>query len=108
MVDFLESILWSSLNNSKDNFYRMIILGYLKRQFILVSFFPPTNKDIKKKINICFFIVHDIYISSNQTKFAIDINNDELLETIHRNVRRGGKKLIGTSSVKQHGAQVCK
>jgi hypothetical protein len=40
-----------------------------------------------------------------QIKFDIDTNNDELLETIskHKNER---KKLIITSSVRQHGAQI--
>jgi hypothetical protein len=46
----------------------------------------------KSQINIWFFIVQVTYINSNWIKFEIDINNDELLETIHGNKRRGGKK----------------
>jgi septum formation topological specificity factor MinE len=44
--------------------------------------------DMKKQINI-FFIVHYIYVNSNEIKFEIDTNNDEQLEEIHVNVRRG-------------------
>jgi hypothetical protein len=31
--DFSESILWSSLNNSRDNSYRMVVLGHFQKQF---------------------------------------------------------------------------
>jgi len=44
--------------------------------------------DMKKQTNI-FFIVHYICVDSNEIKFEIDTNNDELLETIHVSIRRG-------------------
>jgi hypothetical protein len=38
--------------------------------------------DMKKKINMCLFMVHDVYINSIQIqiKFEIDMNKDELLK----------------------------
>ncbi len=43
---------------------------------------------MKKKTNI-YFIVHYIYVNSNEIKFEVDTNNDELLEKIHVNIRIG-------------------
>jgi hypothetical protein len=34
------------------------------------------------------------------------MNNNELLETIHGNIRRGKERLLIIGCVKQHGAQV--
>ncbi len=46
--------------------------------------------DMKKQTNIFFIqVVHYIYVNSNEIKFEIDTNNDELLETIHVNIIRG-------------------
>jgi hypothetical protein len=59
------------------------------------------------KIKMCFFIVHDIFINSNEIKFEIDIKNDELLKIIHGNIFKNKKYLIIiTHSVKQCRAQV--
>ncbi len=52
------------------------------------------------------FHVHDIFINSNQIKFKIDINNDELLKTIDGNIKKEKKQLIVIGSAKQHKAQV--
>jgi len=59
--------------------------------------------DMKRQINMCPLM--PVVFILIQIKFDIDTNNDELLETIskHRNER---KKLIITSSVRQHGAQI--
>jgi hypothetical protein len=42
----------------------------------------PTNMDMKRKINVCFFM--SMIFILIQIKFEIDINNDELLETIQK------------------------
>jgi hypothetical protein len=48
--------------------------------------------DMKKQINICHFIFHDL--NSNQIKLEIDKNNDKLFQTIHGNTRRKEKLII--------------
>jgi len=78
-------IVWLSWDNSKNNSYHfifkptyftpfLIIISYPNNDFILP---PPThqvtNMDMKKQINMCIFIVHGIYINSNQIKFEISI-----------------------------------
>jgi hypothetical protein len=50
--------------------------------------------DMKMQINMCIFM--SIMFILIQIKFDIDINNDELLETIWKHKK---KKLIVTSSV---------
>jgi hypothetical protein len=42
--------------------------------------------DMKKKISMCLFM--SMIFILIQIKFDIDINNDELLETMHGNIRR--------------------
>jgi hypothetical protein len=46
---------------------------------------------MKKQINMYIFSVHTIYMNSNGFKFEIDTNKNELLQTMHGNIRRGNK-----------------
>jgi hypothetical protein len=48
--------------------------------FPLAPTHQVTNMDMEKQNNMCIFIVHDIYINSNQITFEIGINNDGPLE----------------------------
>jgi hypothetical protein len=51
--------------------------------------------DMEKQINMCLFIIHDIFIINLIIIIIkIDINNDELLEIIHVNIKKEKKKLI--------------
>jgi hypothetical protein len=65
-----------SKGNLKDN-YTISKPNY----FHPYNYFPlPTNMDMKRKINMCFFM--SMIFILIQIKIEIDINNDELLETI--------------------------
>jgi len=63
----------------------MVFLGQFQKQ-LPFSFFLLINMDMKKQINMCLFM--SMIFILIQIKFDIDINNDELLETIHWNIRR--------------------
>jgi hypothetical protein len=52
---------------------------------LLYSFSLPTNMDMKRQINMCFF--KSMIFILIQIKFDIDINNDKLMKTIW-NIRR--------------------
>jgi hypothetical protein len=46
MGDFLDSIIWSSLDNSKDISYRIFVLRYFLTQFQKQQSFLDNFKDI--------------------------------------------------------------
>jgi hypothetical protein len=72
----LEFIIWSSLHSSRNNSYLIHFQASLPHSFpndyffilLTISFLLPThqvtNTNVKKKTNMCLFIVHDIYINS--------------------------------------------
>jgi hypothetical protein len=65
-------------------------------------YFEDSQKvDMKRQINMCPLI--PVVFILIQIKFDIDTNNDELLETIPKH-KKERKKLIITSSVRQHGS----
>ncbi len=65
---------------------------FLIYQFFEISVTKKIPKFENKKINMCIFMF--IIFILIQIKFHIDINNDELLETITENNREREKKKV--------------
>jgi hypothetical protein len=80
MGDFLDFIVWSSLDNPKDN--------YLISKFNYLMFSLLTNMDVERQINMYIFMSIIFRIIFIQIKFDTDINNDELLETIGKHKKK--------------------
>jgi hypothetical protein len=74
-------IIWEILQNLSNGFSCTI------PKTITCLIFPPHQHGYEKEKLTCAFFMSMIFILI-QIKFDIDINNDELLETIHGNIRR--------------------
>jgi len=78
-----------------SSFYQLALKTLVKTipKTILKTSIPFSTHqyDMKRKINILSFHIHDMFINSN--KFDININNDELLKTIWEHKKRKKKKI---------------
>jgi hypothetical protein len=96
IINFVESFIRSSLDNSIDNSKdnNFISKPNCFSFFLITTSYPyhssslPTNMDMKREINMCLFM-SKIFILI-QTKFDIDINNDEPLEP-YENIQKSFK-----------------
>ncbi len=89
-----------SLDISKGNFKDNYIISKPNYLHPYNYFSLPTNMDMKRKINVCFFM--SMIFILIQIKFEIDINNDELLENVqkHKKIKLSWSLLVMHSFAK--------